>query len=179
LSSSAGKPSGPALTPGQVKAESARLAKRLQSLNRHLAGLELAIAEFDGDLDPGEWQRAFGSGDPEQLNRCVTVTGGFSALINGYVEMLKAAARLVGLTEGRKARTETALELIVADNGLRETQSDLIQELYVLEGRMQHVSPDVNAAELRDAILQLRDSLPSLVKDTVHWLSGHGVTFED
>jgi hypothetical protein len=95
LSASAGKPSGPALPPGMVRAETARLAKRLQSLHRHLAGLELAIRRFD-----------------------------------------------------------------------------------VLEGRMQHVSADVNAAELRDGILELRDSLPSLVRDTARWLSSYGITFE-
>jgi hypothetical protein len=162
---------------GLVKAETARLGKRMKSLSRHLAGLEAAIDEFDGDLDLGQWQAAFESDDPQELNRCVTVTGGFSALINGYVEMLKAAARLVGLTDGKKARTRTALELIVNDNGLSQPQSDLIQEIYLLEGRMQHVSTDVNAAELRDGVLQLRDSLPSLVRKTVGWLAGHGITF--
>jgi hypothetical protein len=160
-----------------VKAETARLGKRLRSINRHLAALDAAIGGFAGDLDADEWQVAFESDDPEELNRCVTVTGGFSALINGYVEMLKAAARLVGLTERKKARVETALELIVADQGLTQDQSETIQEIYLLEGSMQHASSDVGAAELRDGILELRDSLPLLVSDTVDWLAGHGILF--
>ena len=171
------RPQSSPLSPGLAKAETARLGKRMKSLSRHLAGLEAAIDEFDGDLDLKQWQAAFESDDPQELNRCVTVTGGFSALVNGYVEMLKAATRLVGLTAGKKPRAETALGLIVTDGGLSQSQSDQIQELYLLEGRMQHVSTDVNAAELRDGVLQLRDSLPSLVKATVSWLAIRGITF--
>jgi hypothetical protein len=100
----------------------------------------VAIDAFDGDLDAAEWQAAFESEDPQQLNRCVTVT--------------------------------------VEDNGLTAAQSELIQDIYLLEGRMQHAYCDVNAPELRDRVLALRDSLPTLVSDTVDWLSRHGIVFK-
>jgi hypothetical protein len=164
---------GSALAP-----ERARLGRFFRTVNKHRKALDLAIEEdFGGRLDPGEWRSAFESAEPHDANRTMVVTGDYSAVLNAYVEILKASAgaRLIGLLPHRRPHAEQAFKALVADNGLSEDQVALLSELYVLEGRMEHASPDVDAEEVRDAVERLRKALPELIESACAWLARHGV----
>jgi hypothetical protein len=58
---------------------------------------------------------------------------------------------------------------------LAAEQAALLNELYVLEGRLEHASPDVDAEEVRVAVERLRAALPELVKSVHSWLDRHGI----
>lgn len=164
-----------------LRVEEARLARFFETIGKHRKALDLAIEEnFGGQLDPGEWRKAFESGEPHDANRTMVVTGDHSTVLNAYVEILKATAgsRLLGLVPHRRPHAEQVFEAIVADGGLYKRQAKLLQEIYVLEGRLEHASPDVDADEVRDAIERLRKALPSLISNTHAWLHRHGVEFE-
>jgi hypothetical protein len=101
------------IDPHVLKVEQARLARFFESINKHRKALDLAIAEdFDGTLDPAEWRSAFESIEPRDANRTMVVTGDHSAMLNAYVEILRASAgsRLsacsptVALTRSRSSR---------------------------------------------------------------------------
>jgi hypothetical protein len=96
----------------------------------------------------------------------MVVTGDYSAVLNAYVEILKASAgsRLIGLLPHRRPHASQVFEALVADKGLSKEQATLLNELYVLEGRLEHASPDVDAEEVRVAVERLRAALPELVK---------------
>jgi len=161
-----------------LEAEQARLARFFESINKHRKALDLAIEEnFDGGLDPAEWQQAFDSSEPHDANRTMVVTGDHSAVLNAYVEILRASAgaRLVALLPHRRPHANQVFEALVADGGLTKGQAALLNELYVLEGRLEHASPDVGAEEVRDAIEKLRQALPGLIESTRTWLHRHGV----
>ena len=97
--------------------EQARLARFFQSINKHRKAFDLAITDdFGGTLDPTEWRNAFESIEPRDANRTMVVTGGHSAMLNAYVEILRASAgsRLIGLLphrrphlQGRRRRRRT------------------------------------------------------------------------
>ena len=63
------------------------------------------------------------------------------------------------------------------DGGLADLQVALLNDLYVLEGRLEHASPDVDAEEVRKAVERLRESLPGLIESARDWLAGHGLRF--
>lgn len=158
--------------------EQARLARFFQTINKHRKALDLAIEEnFGGRLDPVEWRSAFESAEPHDANRTMVVTGDHSAVLNAYVEILKASAgsRLIGLLPHRRPHAEQAFEALVADSGLTDDQAALLNEFYVLEGRLEHASPDVDAEEVRDAVERLRQALPGLIESAHIWLRRHGV----
>lgn len=162
------------------EAEQARLARFFETIAKHRKALDLAIAEnFGGSLGPGEWRTAFESAEPHDANRTMVVTGDHSAILNAYVEILKASAgsRLVGLLPYRRPHAEQGFEALVGDEGLDKDQAALLNELYVLEGRLEHASPDVDAEEVRDAVERLRTALPGLVDSARTWLGRHGVEF--
>jgi hypothetical protein len=60
------------------------------------------------------------------------VTGDYSAVLNAYVKILKASARLMGLLPHRRPHAEHAFKALVADKGLTKDQAALLNELYVL-----------------------------------------------
>lgn len=158
--------------------EQARLARFFQTINKHRKALDLAIeVNFSGILDPAEWRSAFESDEPHDANRTMVVTGDHSAMLNAYVEILKASAgsRLIGLLPYRRPHAEQVFEALVSDGGLSNHQAALLNELYVLEGRLEHASPDVDAEEVRDSIERLRQALPELIHSTRAWLIRHGV----
>jgi hypothetical protein len=159
-------------------AEQARLGRFFEAINKHRKALDLAIEEsFGGELDPVEWRAAFDSIEPRDANRTMVVTGDHSAVLNAYVEILKASAgaHLIGLLPHRRPHARQVFEAVVADDGLTKAQAALLNELYVLEGRLEHASPDVDAEEVRAAVEQLREALPGLIESTRTWLLRHGV----
>jgi hypothetical protein len=161
-----------------VLVEQARLARFFQTINKHRKALDLAIDEnFGGELDPSDWRGAFESDEPHDANRTMVVTGHHSAVLNAYVEILKAStgSRLIGLLPYRRPHAEQVFHALMADDGLSKDQGALINELYVLEGRLEHASPDVDAEEVRDAVERLRQALPGLIDSTTAWLHRHGV----
>jgi hypothetical protein len=163
-----------------LQAEQARLARFFEVISKHSKALDLAIEEnFGGRLAPDEWKRAFESAEPHDANRTMVVTGDHSAILNAYVEILKAStgSRLIGLVPRRRPHAEQVLEALVADGGLVKEQAVLLNEAYVLEGRLEHASPDVDAEEVRDAVERLRKALPSLIESTRAWLLSHGIEF--
>lgn len=172
--------SGPPIGSKALRAEKARLARFFESIGKHRKALDLAIDEnFGGQLDSGEWRAAFESAEPHDANRTMVVTGDHSAVLNAYVEILKASAgsRLVGLLPHRRPHADQVFEALVADDGLAKEQAVLLNEIYVLEGRLEHASPDVNAEEVREAIERLRKALPGLIDGTRKWLRRHGIEF--
>lgn len=132
---------GPAGRPAISKAEKSRLRRRLTSMHRHRAALDLALAEFgdaEGAIDAATWDAAFTSPDPNDAKRVVTVTGCQSTLINNYVELLRASARLMNLVSGRRPGAETVIEACRDAGVLADEQAKLVQEIYRVEGRVEH-----------------------------------------
>jgi hypothetical protein len=169
---------GVPIPPRALRAEQARIARFLEAINKHRKALDLAIEEgFGGRLDAAEWRRAFESSEPGDANRTMVVTGDHSAVLNAFVEILKAGAgaRLIALLPHRRPHAAQVFAAVHADGGLEAKQAKLLNEVYALEGRLEHASPDVDADEVRDAVERLRRALPGLVRDAVGWLARHGV----
>jgi hypothetical protein len=124
-----------------------------------------------------QWRSAFESVEPRDANRTMVVTGDHSAMLNAYVEILRASAgsRLIGLLPYRRPRADQVFKALAADRGLTAAQATLLNELYVLEGRLEHASPDVDVEEVRDGIERLRQALPGLIESARIWLDRHGI----
>jgi hypothetical protein len=72
--------------------EQARLGRFFETINKHRKALDEG---FGGELDPAEWRAAFDSIEPRDANRTMVVTGDHSAVLNAYVEILKASAPVI------------------------------------------------------------------------------------
>jgi hypothetical protein len=167
------------LSPAALAAEEARLTRFFRSINKHRIALDFAVDEsFGGELDPSGWRRAFDSSEPGDTIRTVVVTGSYSAIVNACVEILKAAAgsRLTGLLPHRRPHAEQVFDAVQSDGGLTAEQVVLLNESYVLEGRLEHASPDVDAEEVREHVERFRAELPGLIESIHTWLKSYGIT---
>lgn len=82
---------------------------------------------------------------------------------------------MLGLLPYRRPHADQVFEVVHADGGLTKEQVALLSELYAIEGRLEHASPDVDAEEVREAVERLRAELPKLVDSVRSWLSRRGV----
>lgn len=172
----------PGLSAKALRIEQARIGRFLESMAKHRKALELAIEEgFGGALDPAEWRKAFESAEPHDANRTMVVTGDHSAVLNAYVEILKASAgsRLVGLLPYRRPHAAQTFEVLVEDGCLTPDQAAELNAAYAIEGRLEHASPDVDASEVLEAIERLRRALPGLIEAVLAWLGRHGVRLDE
>lgn len=168
------------LSPRAVQAEKARLARLCKSIHKHKAGLDFAVEEsFGGELDRKAWREAFESSDPHDTIRTMAVTGSYSAIVNASVEILKAVAgtRLIGLLPHRRPHADQVFAAVQDDGGLSERQATLLNHCYVLEGRLEHASPDVAPEEVREAVERLRAGLSDLVASVTSWLESYDIVF--
>ncbi len=169
------------ISPKALRVEQARLGRFFESIAKHRNALELAIDEgFGGTLDPVEWRRAFESSEPHDANRTMVVTGDHSAVLNAYVEILKASAgsRLVGLLPYRRPHAEQTFEALAGADCLTADQAGRLGAIYSIEGRLEHASPDIDADEVLGAIEELRRELPGLIEVVLAWLERHGVRLD-
>lgn len=163
------------LKPGQVKAETARLARRIRSFDKHRAALEVAIEDLPGGLDKAEWRNSFEDVDPRRTNAVLAITAGFSTLTNNYGELVRTSARLTGLASGKRPNVDQCLERIHDEGAITSDQAATAKRYFAIEGRMEHLSPDLSAEEIRLAIVGLREGLPGLLTSTVKWLRAKGI----
>jgi hypothetical protein len=169
-------PRRPAIPPRQLQVARARLARRVESLGDHHAGLEQAVSGLGGaTLDPRTWKDVFDSHDPLDIVARNGLTGCYSTIVNNYVELLKTSAYMAGLTPHRRDHAKDVIEAAYADGGISKDQAGGLHDLVVFEGRLQHASPDVDADEVRKAVELLRALAPELLKALVAWLTRHGV----
>jgi hypothetical protein len=162
------------------QAEEARLSRLCKSIHKHKAGLDFAVEEsFGGELDHKAWREAFESSDPHDTIRTMAVTDSHSAIVNASTEILKVAAgnRLIGLLPHRRPHADQVFAAAQGDGGLTEEQKRLLSDCYVLEGRLEHASPDVAPEEVRKAVESLRAGLPDLISSVITWLELYGVSF--
>lgn len=52
----------------------------------------------------------------------------------------------------------------------------MLNDSYVLEGRLEHASPDVDAEEVREHVERLREELPGLIESIHTWLKSYGIS---
>jgi hypothetical protein len=166
----------PSLAPSYVRAEEARLIRRLASLETHRCALDLAIEPFGGAaLDREKWRRAFYSEDPSDVVARNGLTGCYSAFLNGYVELIKSAAHLAGLTPHKRDHARNAIECMRGDGGVTKKQAEHLHSLFAFEGRVEHASPDITADEVREAVELLRGDAVALIEGAVAWLERCGI----
>lgn len=169
-------PRRPPLTSRQLQVATARLARRVESLGLHHAGLEQAVKGLGGaKLDSQVWRNVFDSHDPLDIVARNGLTGCYSTIVNNYIELLKTSAYMAGLTPHKRDHAKDVIDAVYADGGISKNQADSLHDLFVFEGRLQHASPDVDADEVRNAVELLRVVAPELLKALIAWLTRHGV----
>jgi hypothetical protein len=155
-----------------------RIDSRLGRLRAQSKALRTATAPFGDGFDAKAWTDAFNSPDPDDINRVLTVTGGYLALVNNTAEAIRAGAKLSGLKPTSSLPgLPGIIEAIRADAGFTDGQAETFTELYRTRNRLQHASVDIEADEVHRQVGLLLRHLPRLVRSYVAWLERRGYEF--
>lgn len=165
-----------------TRAALARMDELTQRRVRNIAGglqaLDLAMYEFGEDrlADP-EWQRAFESGDPDDINKIIPVMSGYEHVIQNVIELAKAAGRVTGDLPGRRPRAEIAIEMLQTVSAVSKTDRARLDDLYVFRGRVSHESPDIGADEMARYAERALSEIPPMITGIRRWLAAEGLSF--
>jgi uncharacterized protein YutE (UPF0331/DUF86 family) len=154
-----------------------RMAARLARLPAQRRALHVAMSQFGDDFDLDAWEQAFTSADEEAINAVYTVTGGYQALINNTIELVKTGTKLVGVEPVSGMPGASGLiEAVQRDGGISRQQATTFIELYRTRNRLQHASLNIDADEVHRQVRLLRKHLPKFIKSFTDWLASRGVT---
>jgi len=147
------------------------IVTRLERIPPQAEALKRALAQF---ADRDDFERAFISDDPDDVNRVVQVKGGFENLVNHLTNIIKRSHALVGLAEPNKRYMQHYVRIVRDDGGLTAGQADALIELHFLRSRLQHASPDVQADEVWEKVRVLQRVLPRARAKLLAWLDRKG-----
>lgn len=164
------------LKPGEKRAEIARIGDRLRNLDAQLLALEIAINNFGPrGLQEPEWQKAYASGDPDDLLRVNAIMGTFEHIVQNVVAIAKAGGRITGRLDQRRPRSQEAIEMLEGVGALSGAGRERLNDLFLFRGRVSHGSPDVRADEMARYAERALTEVPPMITGMRAWLEREGI----
>lgn len=150
------------------------IAARLERLPAQREALRRAMAQFGEDFESDAFAVAFDSGDPDDVNRVITVTAGYNGLVNHCVELIASALELSGHLPPGPRSAPDLITAFRASGGIGVDRATTLVAMNRMRNRLQHASPDVQADELRQIVNALPAFLPHFLRGYLTWLREHG-----
>lgn len=167
------------MKPGAQREQIARIGKRLRNIDAQLLALDIAIDDFgDERLSDLGWERAFASGNPDDINRVSPVMSGYEHVVQNVVELGKAASRVTGRVQERRPRAEDAIAALHDAGAISKRGRERLDDLYLFRGRISHDSPDITADEVAAYAERALSEVPRMVAGIRRWLADEGISFE-
>ena len=131
----------------------ANIKRRLLDAERHLRALEQSAAAFGGDFDLAEFEQAWRSGVPEELNRANAVQAGYENVVNSCISGARELCELEGWTAAnRKPTSIEALKQLLRHGVIAPKTHSAMKEAYERRSDVQHDYVGVAARALHGAV---------------------------
>lgn len=161
------------------------MRRRESSGDRHLATIETSLERLPPQTealkraraafaDAADWEQAFTSSDPDEVNRVVQVKGNYENIVNHLMKIIKSSHALVGLGEPKERSARSYIRSVRDAGGLTDGQADAVIRLQSLRSRLQHASPDVEPDEVWEEVEALQRLLPRARRKLLVWLESNG-----
>jgi len=153
----------------------ANIKRRLLDAQRHLRALEQSAAFFGGDFELAEFERAWQSGVPEELNRANAVQAGYENVVDACTRSAQELCELEGWTTANQKSTSTeALKQLQQHNVIGSKTHGAIREAYERRSDVQHDYVGVAARALHGAAELVLVHASLLVQDVAAQLRQRG-----
>lgn len=138
--------------PDRARALKAKIRDRVSDVRRHLVALRTAMAEFGEDFDLDEFQRAYDSEDPFELNRVKAVERGVDQLYNYIAELAALGLELAGIRARREeANTRTDIDALRRIGVIGPERARRLQQLRELRRLLVHEYATATAEQVHEA----------------------------
>lgn len=151
------------------------LKRRLLDAERHLRALEQSAAGFGGDFDLAEFEQAWRSGAPEQLNRANAVQAGYENVVNACIRIAQELCELEGWTPSNLESTSTeALRQLHQHGVIAAKTHGAMKNAYERRSDIQHDYVGVAARALHEGVALVLTHAPLLLQDVAAQLRQRG-----
>ena len=157
--------------PARAADLSRKIGDRLRDTKRHYNALVAAMAWFGDDFDAEEFQAAFNSEDPDELNRVKSVERGVDQLYNYAAELAAFGLELAEL-RGRHDETNARrdLEQLARLGVISMARARRLQRLRELRRLLVHDYATAMAEQVHEAAKILRSELPYFFRAYAAWV---------
>ena len=153
----------------------ATIKRRLIDAQRHLHALEQSAALFGGDFELAEFERAWQSSVPVELNRANAVQAGYENVVNACIKSAQELCELEGWTAANREPTSTeALKQLRQHGVIGAKTHGAIKEAYERRNAVQHDYVGVAARALHGAVELVLVHGPALLQDVAAQLRQRG-----
>lgn len=144
----------------------ASIKRRLVDAQRHLRALEQSAASFGGDFELAEFERAWQSDAPEELNRANAVQAGYENVVNACIKSAQELCEREGWTVTNREPTSTeALKQLTQHGVIGSKTHAALKEAYERRSVVQHDYVGVAARALHAAVELVLAQAPLLLQD--------------
>ena len=153
----------------------ASIKRRLVDAQRHLRALEQSAAFFGGDFELAEFERAWQSSVPDELNRANAVQAGYENVVNACIRSAQELCELEGWTTANREPTSTeALKQLQQHSVIAPRTHSAMKEAYERRRAVQHDYVGVAARALHGAVELVLVHAPLLLQDVAAQLRQRG-----
>jgi uncharacterized protein YutE (UPF0331/DUF86 family) len=145
-------------------------SETVDAARRHFEQLEVAVAQFDPDLDEKALMAAWESDDPLERNRVGLLIGCFEKtymLLMDLITLSVKLARRIGAIDDEKT---AASELLVNAGVISRDDLEAIEKQREVRNTSQHIYVELSIPALRGAVLLQIEMTPPLIRNIVKWL---------
>lgn len=153
----------------------ANIKRRLLDAQRHVRALEQSAAGFGSDFDLAEFEHAWRSGAPEELNRANAVQAGYENVVNACIRIAQELCELEGWTAPNLEPTSTeALKQLQQHGVIAPRTHGAMKEAYERRSEVQHDYVGVAARALHGAVELVLTHAPLLLQDVAAQIRQRG-----
>jgi len=153
----------------------ASIKRRLLDAQRHLRALEQSAALFGGDFELPEFERAWQSSVPDELNRANAVQAGYENVVNACIKSAQELCELEGWAPTNREPTSTeALKQLRQHGVIAPKTHSAMKEAYDRRSAVQHDYVGVAARALHGAVELALVHAPLLLQDVAAELRERG-----
>lgn len=138
--------------PDRARALRAKIRDRVSDVRRHLVALRTAMGEFGEDFDLDQFERAYDSEDPVELNRVKAVERGVDQLYNYIAELAAFGLELAEIRARRQDTNARAdIDSLLRIGVIGSERARRLQRLRELRRQLVHEYATATAQQIHEA----------------------------
>ena len=145
-------------------------SETVDAVRRHFEQLEVAVAQFDPDLDEKTLVAAWESDDPLERNRVALLLGCFEKTYMLLMDLIGLSVKLASRHGAIKDEDASPLEVLRKQEVLSSDDLAAIESQREVRNTSQHIYVALSMATLRGAVQRQLKTTPGLIGCVAQWV---------
>lgn len=154
------------MSPERAQLLETTIKSRALDAQRHLRGLDAAVAEFGADFDLDALRRAWESDDPNELKRAYAVQGGFENVLNACITIAQELCALEQWSDSASRPSSIEALKLLHDHGVITAKTrQTLKDAQERRTTVQHDYLHVQLSDLHASATAVIEHAPVFLQD--------------